>query len=154
MGESDVDLVRSIYGFDWATVGSRRVGFVELEALVTEDFTSQLSPELGGRAVAGVGALQEFTQALESDFSEFRYDGDEFILGEDGRVIVLGTIHACGRASRMPFSGDFGHVWTIRDGPAAAVTAYRDRETAKQQAGLWPGTARSGASDRWRPEVV
>lgn len=135
MGESDVDLVRRIYGFDWASVGSRREGFVELAALVTEDFSSQLSPELGGRAVAGVGGLQEFTQALESDFSEFRYEGDELIVGEDGRVIVLGTIHACGRASGMPFTGEFGHVWTIRDGRACAVTAYRDREVAKQQAG-------------------
>jgi hypothetical protein len=52
MGEGDVDLARPIYGFDWAAVGSWRMGFDELTELVTDDFTSQLSPELGGRAVA------------------------------------------------------------------------------------------------------
>jgi hypothetical protein len=136
MGESDVDLVRRIYGFDWAAVGSRREGFSKLATLVTEDFTSQLSPELGERVVEGVRGLQEFTLALESDFSEFRYDADEFTPARDGKVIVLGTIHASARASRMPLTGDFGHVWIIRDGRAASVIAYRDRETAKQVAGV------------------
>ena len=136
MGEGEVDQVRQIYGFDWAAVGSRREGFSELAALVTEDFSSQLSPELGERVVQGVRGLQEFTQALESDFSEFRYDAGEFILAEDGKVVVLGRIHACARASRMPLTGDFGHVWTIRDGRSAAVTAYRDHETARREAGL------------------
>ncbi len=52
MGEGDVDLVRRIYGFDRAAVGSRRMGFDELTELVTDDFTSQPAHELRGRAVA------------------------------------------------------------------------------------------------------
>ena len=58
MGEGDVDLVRRIYGFDWAAVGSRRMGFDELMELVTDDFTSQPSPELRGRAVAAYRAQE------------------------------------------------------------------------------------------------
>ncbi|MDP9227799.1 MAG: hypothetical protein M3M99_01955, partial [Actinomycetota bacterium] len=111
-------------------------GFAEIAGLVGPGFTSQLSPELGERVVAGVDALQEFTQALETDFSEFRYDADEFIPAPDSRVVVLGTIHALGRASRMPLGGEFGHIWAIRDGKAAAVTAYRDHETARREGGL------------------
>ena len=113
-----------------------RDGFSELAALVTEDFSPQLSPELGKRELDGVGGLQQFTQALESDLSEFRYDAAEFIPAADGTVVVLGTIRAAGRASQMPLSGNFGHVWTLRDGKAAAVRAYRDRATAQESADL------------------
>jgi len=36
----------------------------------------------------------------------------------------------------MPLSGEFGHVWTIEDGRAAGVSAFRDRESARREAGL------------------
>jgi ketosteroid isomerase-like protein len=136
MSETGVELVRRIYGFDWATLGSRREGFAELAALVTPDFSSSLSPELGSRVVQGVKGLEEFTLAVEQDFSEFRYDPDDLVPCDDGRVVVLGHIHAQGRSSGMPLGGQFGHVWTLRDGKAATVTAYRDWEAARREAGL------------------
>lgn len=136
MGEGDVDLVRRIYGFDWAAVGSRREGLSELAALVAEDCSSQLSPELGERVLDGVDGLQAFTQAVESDFSEFRYEPEELIPAGDGQVVVLGRIQAVARTSRMPLSGEFGHVWAIRDGRGVSVRAFRDREEAKRQGGL------------------
>jgi ketosteroid isomerase-like protein len=136
MSDGDLELIRRIYGFDWVAIGSRRKGFSELAKLVTPDFNSSLSPELGSRVVEGVGGLEEFTEALEQDFSEFRYDPDDFVAAADGRVVVLGTIHAQGRYSRMSLSGQFGHIWTLRDGKAAGVAAYRDHETANREAGL------------------
>jgi ketosteroid isomerase-like protein len=136
MGESDVELIRRIYGFDWVGVGSRREGFARLAELVAPDFHSRLSPELGERVVRGVEGLEEFTQALEQDFSEFRYEPDEFIDAGEGIVVAMGWIHAQGRYSRMPLSGEFGHVWALRQGKATTVTAYRDRESAKRGAGL------------------
>ncbi len=51
-------------------------------------------------------------------------------------MVVLGTIRATGRLSRMPLSGEFGHVWTIEDGRAAGVSAFRDRESARRETGL------------------
>jgi ketosteroid isomerase-like protein len=136
MSEPDVELVRRIYGFDWAGLGSRREGFAELATLVAPDFSSSLSPELGSRVVEGVKGLEEFTLAIEQDFSEFRYDPDDLVPCEDGRVVVLGHIHAQGRTSGMPLGGQFGHVWTLRDGKAATVVAYRDWQTARREAGL------------------
>lgn len=136
MGEGDVGLVRRIYGFDWVGVGSRRKGFAELAALVSPDFRSRFSPELGERVVEGVSGLERFTQALEEDFCQFRYEPHEFVDCANGKVLVLGRVHAQGRHSGMPFIGDFGHVWTIRDGRAAGVVAYRDAERARQEAGL------------------
>ena len=136
MGAGDVELVRRIYGFDWAGVSSRDRGFAELSDLVAPDFRSRFSPELGERLIEGVESLLQFTHALEQDFSEFRYEPDEFIDARDGAVVVLGKIHAQGRSSRMPLSGEFGHVWTLRDGKAASVTAYRERQSARSEAGL------------------
>jgi ketosteroid isomerase-like protein len=129
------DLIRRIYGFDWATVGSRRVGFAELRDVVAPDFESRLSHELGDRVLTGVGGLEVFVEALEQDFSEFHYDGDEFLeVGDDG-VLVLGQIFAKARATGMPLYGEFGHIWTVRDGLAARVVAHRDRDEARKAAG-------------------
>ncbi len=129
------DLIRRIYGFDWATVGSRREGFAELRDVVAPDFESRLSHELGDRVLTGVGGLEVFVEALEQDFSEFHYDGDEFVeIGDDG-VLVLGRIFAKARATGMPLYGEFGHIWTVRDGLAARVEAHRDRDEARKAAG-------------------
>jgi ketosteroid isomerase-like protein len=130
------DLIRRIYGFDWAAIRSRREGFGELRDLVTPEFDSQLSPELGERVLSGVQGLEMFVEAVEQDFSEFRYEAEEVEEIGDDRVLVLGTIVAKARATGMPVSGEFGHIWTVRDGLASHVEAHRDRDEARQAAGL------------------
>jgi hypothetical protein len=35
----------------------------------------------------------------------------------------------------MPLYGEFGHIWTVRDGLAARVEAHRDHEDARKAAG-------------------
>jgi len=134
MGER-ADLIRRIYGFDWVGIRSRREGFGELEEMVTPEFESLLSPELGERVLTGVQGLAMFAEAAEQDFSEFRYDADEFEELGDDQVLVLGTIAAKARATGMPLSGEFGHVWTVHDGRAARVEAHRDRDEARRAAG-------------------
>jgi ketosteroid isomerase-like protein len=129
------ELIGRIYGFDWAGIRSRREGFGELRELVADDFDSQLSPVLGERVLSGVRGLEMFVEAVEQDFSEFRYDADELEEIEDDRVLVLGRIFAKGRATGMPLSGDFGHIWTVRDGRAAHVEAHRDHDEARRAAG-------------------
>jgi ketosteroid isomerase-like protein len=132
---SRAELIRRIYGFDWATVGSRREGFAELSGVVTPDFESKLSPELGERVLSGVQGLEMFVEALEQDFSEFHYDAEEFEEIGDDEVLVLGRIFARARATGMPLSGEFGHIWTVRDGLVARVEAHRDRKEARRAAG-------------------
>jgi len=128
------DLIQRIYGFDWATVRTRREGFDELRSLVTDDFDSQLSPELGERVLAGVQGLEVFVEAVEQDFSEFRYDAEEIDEIGDDRVLVLGRIVTRARATGMPLSGEFGHLWTVHDGRASHVEAHRDRDEARRAA--------------------
>lgn len=133
MGER-AELIRRIYGFDWATVRTRRQGFDELSSLVTDDFDSQLSPELGERVLSGVRGLELFVEAIEQDFSQFRYDADEVEEIGDDRVLVLGRMFVRARATGMPLSGDFGHIWTVRNGRAAHVEAHRDHTEARAAA--------------------
>jgi ketosteroid isomerase-like protein len=133
MGER-ADLIRRIYGFDWAAIRSRREGFDDLRAMVSPDFESQLSPELGERVLTGVQGLEMFVEAIEEDFSEFQYDADEVEEIADDQVLVLGRIVARARATGMPLSGEFGHIWTVRDGLATRVEAHREREAARRAA--------------------
>lgn len=130
------ELIRRMYGFDWAGIRSRREGFDELRAMVSPDFESQLSPELGERRVlAGVQGLEMFVEAVEQDFREFHYDADHLEEIGDDQVLVLGRIFARARATGMPLFGEFGHIWTVRDGLATRVEAHRDREEARKAAG-------------------
>jgi len=129
------DLIRRMYGFDWAGIRSRREGFDELRAMVSPDFESQLSPELGERVLAGVRGLEMFVEAVEQDFREFQYDADQLEEIGDDQVLVLGRIFARARATGMPLYGEFGHIWTVRDGLATRVEAHRDREEARKAAG-------------------
>jgi ketosteroid isomerase-like protein len=133
---ASVDLIRRIYGFDWAGIRSRQGGFAELRDVVTADFESRLSPELGERVVSGVEGLENFVEALEQDFSEFRYEADEIIDAGEDEVLVLGRIFAKARATGMPLYGEFGHIWTVRDGRAARVEAHRDHDEARKAASI------------------
>jgi ketosteroid isomerase-like protein len=128
-------LIRRMYGFDWAGIRSRREGFDELRAMVSPDFESQLSPELGERVLTGVQGLEMFVEAVEQDFREFQYDADQLEEIGDDQVLVLGRIFARARATGMPLFGEFGHIWTVRDGLATRVEAHRDREEARKAAG-------------------
>ncbi len=140
MGKREIETVRKIYGFNWASVGSREVGFEELEAIVSPDFESVMSPETGGRTLRGTEELRQFGDALEQDFEAFAYNPGEFIEAPDGRVLVLGKVGGVGRASKLPLAGEFGHLWTLEDGRATRVEAYLDPELARTKADL-EGTA-------------
>src|SRR5215203_4963383 len=130
------DLIRRMYGFDWAGIRSRREGFDELRAMVSPDFESQLSPELGERVLAGVRGLEMFVEAVEQDFREFQYDADQLEEIGDDQVLVLGRIFARARATGMPLYGEFGHIWTVRDGLATRVEAHRDRRSEEHTSEL------------------
>ena len=135
--EHNVELVRLIYGFDWAAIGTRSRGFERLREIVSDGFESRMSEETGGRTV-GVDGLAVFVEALEQDFCEFHYEAEEFLPAGDDKVVVAGRISCVGRASKIPLSQEFGHVWTIDDGKATRVEAHMDRGDALRAAGL-PG---------------
>ncbi len=129
-------LIRQVYGFNWASVAGRETGLSALVNLADQDFESRLSEETGGRTVRGVQELRDFGYALEQDFEELKYEVAEVREAADGRIVVVGRIYGRGRASGLPLAGEFGHVWTLRDGRVLKVDAYLDPAAALAVAGL------------------
>ena len=136
MGERNLEVIRRLYGFDWIGIGSRERGFQELERLMDQGFQARVSPELGDRELQGIQGMNNFIDALEEDFEEFRYVGDSFAETPDGRVVVSGRILARGRTSKMPLASEFGHLWSLKDGRVLRVEAFLDRASAEQAAGM------------------
>lgn len=131
VAQPDIDLIRTLYGFDWVGVGSRRQGFAEVEKSVAPDFTARMSPEVAERDLRGVADLAVFVQALEQDFDEFHYDPDTFERRGE-RIAVSGVVFGRGRASKVPLRSRFEHLWTVRDGQAVAVEAHLEPAPAER----------------------
>ena len=121
MAESNADLIRGVYGFDWAAVDDQRRGLAAAGEIMAPDLQARVSPEIGDRTLHGLEGFAVFVEGLEEDFSEFRYQAETFDEVSPDRVLVTGQIHARGRRSNMPLTAPFGHLWTLRDGRAVKV---------------------------------
>jgi ketosteroid isomerase-like protein len=135
MAPDNIDLIRSVYGFDWATVAGRQQGFAAASAVIHPDLAAQVSPEVGNRTLHGLQDFAVFVQGVEEDFSEFRYDAEEFTEPAADQVFVRGTVRVRGRRSNMPLTAPFGHLWTVRDGVAVSVEAHLNPEGARRADG-------------------
>jgi ketosteroid isomerase-like protein len=120
----NAELIRGLYGFDWVAVEDRRRGLAISTAALAPDIEAHISPEVGDRTLHGLEEFAVFVQGLEEDFSEFRYDAEQFAERGPDEVIVTGQIRARGRRSNMPLTAPFGHVWRLRDGKAISVEAH------------------------------
>jgi ketosteroid isomerase-like protein len=121
MPESNADLIRGVYGFDWATVDDQRRGLAAAEEVMAPDLQARVSPEVGDRTLHGLEGFAVFVEGLEEDFSEFRYQAETFDEISPDQVLVSGHIRARGRRSNIPLTAPFGHLWTLRDGRAVKV---------------------------------
>jgi ketosteroid isomerase-like protein len=121
MPESNADLIRGVYGFDWAAVDDQRRGLAAAGEVMAPDLQARVSPEVGDRTLHGLEGFAVFVEGLEEDFSEFRYQAETFDEISPDQVLVIGHIHARGRRSNMPLTAPFGHLWTLRDGRAIKV---------------------------------
>src|SRR5215213_1250452 len=120
---TDAELIRSVYGIDWAAVDARARGLAAAAELMSPDVKARISPEVGDRVLDGIGDFATFVEGLEEDFSEFRYDVEAAEETAPGEVVLTGVIHARGRHSRMPLSAPFSHSWSFVDGRAVRVEA-------------------------------
>jgi ketosteroid isomerase-like protein len=123
MPVGNVDLIRGLYGFNWAAVDDRGRGLAAVREAMAPDVQAQISPEVGDRTLHGVEGFAVFVEGLEEDFSEFRYQAEQFEEVSAEQLVVRGQIRARGRRSNMPLTAPFGHRWTLRDGKAVSVEA-------------------------------
>jgi hypothetical protein len=123
MPAGNVDLIRGVYGFNWAAVDDRGRGLAAAREVMAPEVQAQISPQVGDRTLHGLEGFAVFVEGLEEDFSEFRYDAEEFEEVSPEQLVVRGHIRARGRRSNMPLTAPFGHVWTLRGGKAVSVEA-------------------------------
>jgi ketosteroid isomerase-like protein len=123
MAESNAELIRGLYGFNWAAVDDRGRGLAAAGEVMAPQVEARVSPEVGDRTLHGLEGFAVFVEGLEEDFSEFRYQAEEIDEISPNQVMVTGQIQARGRRSNMPLTAPFGHLWTLRDGRAVRVEA-------------------------------
>jgi ketosteroid isomerase-like protein len=123
MAESNAELIRGLYGFNWAAVDDRGRGLAAAGEVMAPQVEARVSPEVGDRTLHGLEGFAVFVEGLEEDFSEFRYQAEEIDEISPDQVMVTGQIQARGRRSNMPLTAPFGHLWTLRDGRALRVEA-------------------------------
>ena len=78
MAPGNVDLIRGVYGFNWAAVDDRGRGLAAAGEVMAPDVQARISPEVGDRTLHGLEGFAVFVEGLEEDFSEFRYQPEEF----------------------------------------------------------------------------
>jgi ketosteroid isomerase-like protein len=123
LAERNANLIRRVYGFNWAAVDDRGRGLAAARELMAPEVQARISPEVGERTLYGLEGFAVFVEALEEDFSEFRYQAEKLEEVSPEQVLVTGRIQARGRRSNMPLTAPFGHLWTLRDGKAVKVEA-------------------------------
>jgi ketosteroid isomerase-like protein len=123
MAGHNADLIRGVYGFNWAAVDDRGRGLAAAGKVMAPEVEARVSPEVGDRTLHGLEGFAVFVAGLEEDFSEFRYRAERFEEVSPEQVLVTGQIEARGRRSNMPLTAPFGHLWTMRDGRAIRVEA-------------------------------
>ena len=127
MSAADVETLRRIYSA-WAE------GKFWTFELFHDDVETRWATEVpdieGSRGVEGLGDL--FRQWL-SAWDDCRIEAEEFHDCGD-QVVVFVRIHGRGSGSSVEVEMTNAHLWTMRDGRAAAIRAYSDRERALQEA--------------------
>ena len=144
MSQDDVELVRSIYG-QWNSLYESGVPLrpipdeldQQFRDLLDEQFEVRLPPDYPeGRPVfRGREEFAEFIARISDTWGKWRFELERFLEAYDSVVVFL-RILAEGGASGVPVEFETTHVWTIRDGRATSMHAYRKRSQALEAAGL------------------
>jgi ketosteroid isomerase-like protein len=92
---------------------------------------------VGGEPVYYVGAsgIREFFRDVAESWDAFRFEATDLRdLGD--RVLVLGDVRGCGRASGVEVDDRWAWIVELRDGKAASVRGFLDQREALEAAGL------------------
>jgi len=127
MTTTDLESLRSIYAA-WSE--GKFWTFELFHYDVQTRWTTEVPDIESAHGVEGLGELfREWTSAWQTcriEAEEFHEVGDH--------VVVFVTMFARGSGSAIDVKMKNAHVWTMRDGRAAAIRAYTDRERALREA--------------------
>jgi ketosteroid isomerase-like protein len=130
MSQENVELVRR-------AIDSINRGRLALEDTADEfemDWSNSVGPLKG--VYRGAEQVNEVFQSFREVWDRLRWDVQEVIDLEGGRVLIVNRVRMRGRTSHVEVEATGIQVWTIRDGKLASVKLYQSRADALEAVGL------------------
>ena len=93
---------------------------------------------LGGQAYHGHDGIRKYFADISSAWEEWRVEVHGVTTAQDGRVVIVMTMHCRGKESGTVLAERTGHIWTLRDGRLWRNEPYRDPDEALREVGLSP----------------
>ena len=101
------------------------------------EFSSVLG--ISGRAYLGHDGVLQYLDDVESAWEDWTVEVERIVEAQDGRVVIVMTMHARGRGSGVTLAARTAHIWTLRDGRLFRNQPYREPEQALRDVGLSAG---------------
>jgi len=101
------------------------------------EFSSVLG--ISGRAYLGHDGVLQYLDDVESAWEHWTVEVERIVEAEDGRVVIVMTMHARGRGSGVTLAARTAHIWTLKDGRLFRNQPYREPEQALRDLGLSAG---------------
>ena len=146
MSQADVDLVRrwydagpSDYGMAFSNERFLAAARPGIEGFIAPDFVFIAGEDdftgLAGE-YRGVDGFFEFLRDWYSAWASYRLDVEEMVDVGDGHVLVLGHEVGTSLSAGVEMKGEFGTVYSIRDGRIHRIEAFQNHAKARRAAGL------------------
>jgi ketosteroid isomerase-like protein len=130
--QRNIEALRPVYEA-WARGDDWRAGFDVYGDEMTWGWSEEF-PDIHGTYGDPDEAAALMGQWL-SQWENWRCEAEQYVPVAD-RVVVLTRYRGTGRGSRVEVDTKGAHVWTMRDGRAAALMVFSDRDKALAAAGL------------------
>ena len=98
------------------------------------EFSSVLG--ISGRAYLGHDGVLQYLDDVESAWEDWTVEVERIVEAQDGRVVIVMTMHARGRGSGVTLAARTAHIWTLRDGRLFRNQPYREPKQALLDVGL------------------
>jgi ketosteroid isomerase-like protein len=131
MSQENVELVRGSFGM--VTIP----GDPETMIAASDPRFEMHLVGVGGEPVhyAGASGIREWFRDVAQSWDSFRFKGTDFRdLGD--RVLVLGDVEGCGRASGIEVDDRWAWIVEVSEGRAVSVRGFLDQREALEAAGL------------------
>ncbi len=131
MSQENVEIVRRFIAAWSDHDRAELAGYLHPDAVFHSAITNVVGETFHGREQI-LGVFDRW----EEDWSEIRWEVDEYVDVDDVRVVTLHKVIARGRASGIETVRELGGLIEIRDGLVVSQWIYLDRDKALEAAGL------------------
>jgi ketosteroid isomerase-like protein len=143
VSQANVDLVRSLYALgtpDMLEADKAAAADTAFDSLLHADFEVRFPPDWpeGTQVFRGREGAAEQSAALADSWAEWRVEPEEYLDAGD-HVVVFARMRARGVGSGAEVEFERTQVWGFREGRAAFMQVYVDREEALRAVGMGRG---------------